>query len=113
MTVKRVIKDVVEEQVQEIVDAQNLVVKQTPKFDLSWYIKWASSFFILIAVACRASGGDLVFYDLIFSFIGTAGWLWVGLLWNDRALIMLNAALVTILASGLVKAFSGGNIIVS
>jgi hypothetical protein len=46
MTVRNTIKDVVEEQVQEIVDAKNLVPKQTPKFDLSWYIKWVSSFFV-------------------------------------------------------------------
>ena len=87
MTVRNTIKDVVEEQVQEIVDAKNLVPKQTPKFDLSWYIKWVSSFFVLIAVVCRAAGGDLAIYDLAFSTVGTAGWLWVGLIWNDRALI--------------------------
>jgi len=107
MTVRNTIKDVVEEQVQEIVDAKNLVPKQTPKFDLSWYIKWVSSFFVLIAVACRAAGGDLAIYDLAFSTVGTAGWLWVGLLWNDRALIMLNAALFMILASGLLKILVG------
>ena len=31
------------------------------------------------------------FYDLILSIVGVSGWLWVGLLWKDRALIILNA----------------------
>ena len=103
MTVRNTIKDVVEEQVQEIVEAKNLVPKATPKFDLSWYVKWVSSFFILVAVACRSVGGELVLWDLIFSAIGTLGWLWVGLLWNDRALIILNGTLFTLLISGLLK----------
>ena len=28
--------------------------KVTPKGDLSWYIKWAASAFILVAVMCRS-----------------------------------------------------------
>ena len=30
-------------------------------------------------------------YDLGLSMIGIALWLWVSFLWNDRALILLNA----------------------
>ena len=46
--------------------------------------------------------------DNIFSFIGVVGWMVVGFLWNDRALILLNAVLVFILASGLFKWIVGG-----
>jgi hypothetical protein len=41
--------------------------------------------------------------DLWFSVIGTAGWFVVGMLWKDRALIMLNAVLVFILAQGIIR----------
>ena len=41
--------------------------------------------------------------DLILSFTGCLGWLWVGLLWRDRALIILNSVAVVILASGLLR----------
>ena len=34
--------------------------------------------------------------DLILSFTGCLGWLWVGLLWRDRALIILNSVAVVI-----------------
>ena len=78
--------------------------KITPKHDLSWYIKWASSFLILAAVACRATG-VMPMFDLWFSVFGTIGWFAVGMLWHDRALILLNGALALILTMGLMKAY--------
>ena len=80
--------------------------KVTPKGDLSWYVKWAASFFILIAVAAR-SVGSIPYIDLWFSLIGTLGWLWVGMLWHDRAITMLNGALATVLAMGLMNYYFG------
>ena len=78
--------------------------KVTPKFDLSWYVKWVASVFILLAVCFRASGGYHML-DLYTSFIGTLGWFWVGYLWHDRALILLNGALATLVFTGILKAF--------
>jgi hypothetical protein len=43
--------------------------------------------------------------DQILSLIGCAGWTWVGFLWKDRALIVLNAIIVFALLSGLVRNF--------
>ena len=40
-----------------------------------------------------------------YSLVGTIGWLWVGILWHDRALIMLNGALATLLFTGIMKVF--------
>ena len=78
--------------------------KITPKYDASWYIKWVSSFLILAAVACRATG-TMPMFDLWFSVFGTIGWFAVGMLWHDRALIMLNGALILVLVMGLMKAY--------
>ena len=64
--------------------------------------KELSSVLILTAVCFRAAGGFHMF-DLYFSFAGTIGWLWVGILWHDRALIMLNGALATLLMTGIFK----------
>ncbi len=80
--------------------------KVTPLYDLSWYIKWTASFFILTAVACRSTG-FLPLWDLWLSLIGTFGWLAVGMLWHDRALTLLNGVLVTILAAGLISHYFG------
>ena len=75
--------------------------KITPKHDLSWYIKWVSSFLILAAVACRATG-VMPMFDLWFSVFGTIGWFAVGMLWHDRALIVLNAVSLAIYLMGVV-----------
>tara|TARA_R100001591_G_scaffold116947_1_gene135158 strand:+ start:209 stop:394 length:186 start_codon:yes stop_codon:yes gene_type:complete len=41
--------------------------------------------------------------DLVLSFIGVTLWLWVALLWRDRALIILNAVAILVLGSGLLR----------
>ena len=37
------------------------------------------------------------FLDLCFSLVGVSGWLLVGLLWKDRALVLLNGVGVALL----------------
>ena len=43
--------------------------------------------------------------NLIFHFVGIGGWLAVAIVWNDRALIVVNAVGVAILLNGLVAWF--------
>ena len=80
------------------------VNKVTPYKDKSWYVKWIASFFILTAFVVRASAlsNEL---DLILSFIGVVMWGWVGFMWNDRAILILNAVGGTILAVGILDAY--------
>lgn len=61
----------------------------TPKYTLDWYVKWVASIFILAAMSMRGIDG-LQFYDLTLSVVGITLWLWVSILWQDRALIILN-----------------------
>ena len=75
----------------------NDITKVTPLHDLTWFIKWTACIFVLIAVACRSIDEIPKVYDVSFSLAGTVGWLWVGYLWHDRALIVLNAVLVFML----------------
>ena len=62
----------------------------TDKKDAAWFIKWISSFIVITAMSLRGIEGMQI-YDLTLSIVGVAGWLWVGMLWKDRALIILNA----------------------
>ena len=62
----------------------------THKKDTAWFIKWISSFIVVTAMSLRGIEGMQI-YDLTLSIVGVAGWLWVGMLWKDRALIILNA----------------------
>jgi hypothetical protein len=86
-------------------DQTYTVETQTPLYTLDWYIKWVSSFVVLAAVMCRSIEEVPKIYDISLSLVGTAGWLWVGLLWHDRALILLNGVLVFVLTAGLVRYF--------
>lgn len=87
-------------------DSTRVFKKITPKGDLSWYVKWVSVVLILFATSARATG-TMPEVDLWFGLFGTAGWLWVGYLWHDRALILLNGVLVTIIGMGLMKYYFG------
>jgi len=79
------------------------VEKVTPKHDLTWYVKWISCIFVLIAVACRSVEEVPKIYDVVFSLIGTVGWLWVGYIWHDRAIIVLNGVLSFLLATSVLR----------
>ena len=77
--------------------------KITPKGDLSWYIKWVAAVFILISMVLTAT--DYHPLNLYFNLIGVIGWLVVGILWKDRALIVLNGAATIIFIAGIGKTF--------
>ena len=77
--------------------------KITPKGTFDWYLKWASSILVLIAVMCRSVEEVPKIYDLVFSFIGCAGWAGVGYLWHDRALLLLNGVLVVMLGMSILR----------
>ena len=87
---------------EELKNSKRIFKSATPKFDISWYIKWTASIFILSAMSIRGVEG-LQTYDLILSIIGVTGWLVVSILWNDRALIILNGAGLLFLLSNLIQ----------
>ena len=70
---------------------------------IDWYIKWFASVLVLSAIIFRSAGSQFHLLDLYFSFCGIGLWLWVSLLWEDRALILLNGTGFTILAIGIVR----------
>ena len=75
----------------------------------AWYLKWFASVCLVLGMSVRASGvPELAVFDLVFSFIGICGWLAVSIIWNDRALILLNATGFLILLTGLIKYFFVG-----
>jgi len=83
-------------------DQETTVKKVTPYKDISWYIKWCASFFLIVATVLKAAG---IFYtaDVVLCCLGTAMWGYVGYLWNDRALILINTVACAILTVGLLR----------
>lgn len=68
-----------------------------------YYVKWAATLFVLLAVSCRSVEEIPKIYDVVFSWIGTTGWLYVSLAWKDRALILLNAVMGFMLFTALLR----------
>ena len=95
--------NVIESKIESLEDSLSAVRKVTPVHDSTWYVKWVAVFFICIAVLCRSVEEVPKIYDVYFSVVGTAGWLWVGFKWHDRALIVLNTILLAMLSSGLFR----------
>jgi len=79
--------------------------KVTPRYDLSWYIKWASSITLIIAMMFTAV--DIYPINMWIANFGFVGWLIVGMLWHDRALIVLNAISLTIYSMGIINYYYG------
>jgi|TARA_B110000908_G_scaffold70758_1_gene85372 hypothetical protein len=80
-------------------------MKMTPQHDLSWFIKWIAATILLINLVVRSVDveGDLRVLDLSLNLAGVTGWLFVGFLWHDRALIVLNAVAAMMLTLTLVN----------
>ena len=82
------------------------ITKITPLHTRDWYVKWFASACILIAVLARSAGIEYHMIDVWFSVIGTAGWFVVGMLWKDRALILLNSVGFILLIRNLITYIS-------
>ena len=75
---------------EELKNSKRIFKSATPKGDMSWYVKWISSFIIVTAMSLRGIEGMQI-YDL-------------SLLWKDRALIILNAVGLAFLIKNLITA---------
>ena len=88
----------------ELEEHQNYATTSTPNREhhpFSWWLKWASS--IVLIFAMIATTNDLYPWNMFLQTIGVAGWLWVSIIWNDRALIIVNAVAVAIFLNGIVN----------
>jgi len=79
----------------------------TPKYDITWYVKWAASFVLLIGISVRSGNVHSVMSlhvtDLVCSWLGALGWLFVGYKWNDRAMILINGVIVAMTMTSLLR----------
>ena len=96
------IREKLDEKIKKL-NSSRVFKKVTPKGDLSWYIKWAASAFLIVGMILASA--NLFPYNIMVASVGVLGWLIVGMLWHDRALILLNGALALILTMGLMKVY--------
>ena len=77
------------------------LVKQTPTHTLDWYIKWIAS--IILVVGVILTSNNIYPYNLMVHALGMFGWFIVAIIWNDRALLVINAVSLVLLINGLVS----------
>ena len=82
--------------------SDRILKSATPKYTTDWYVKWVASLLVLAAMSTRGVEG-LVFWDLVLSVTGISLWLWVAVMWNDRALILLNGIVLLFLLRNLME----------
>lgn len=71
-----------------------------------WYVKWFATIMVMVAITVRSAGYSPLFHfiDMVCTLIGTMGWLYVSIIWKDRALIIMNTAIFIIMTSGVLRA---------
>ncbi len=92
--------------VEEIANSNRWFKSATPKQTLDWYIKWVASAMLLAGMSMRGIEG-LQVYDLTISIGGVILWLWVSILWKDRALIVVNSVGLLLLMRNLITMLNG------
>ncbi len=98
------IKEKLDDKIKAL-NSSRVYKKVTPKGDLSWYVKWGSV--VLVVIGWMLHAINLYPWNVTIQLVGVAGWLWVGYLWHDRALIVLNSIGVALLGLGLLKYLAG------
>ena len=79
------------------------IVTKTPLYTLDWYIKWFSS--VVLMIGMLLTSNNIYPVNLYFHFVGIAGWMIVGILWNDRALMVINSFALATIATSLFRIF--------
>ena len=87
---------------KELENSKRIFKSATPKYTVDWYLKWVASAFVLSAMAVRGIP-EMSMYDLSLSTVGVFLWLIVSIIWNDRALIILNGIGLVFLIKGLIE----------
>tara|TARA_B100000927_G_C16359293_1_gene426767 strand:- start:337 stop:669 length:333 start_codon:yes stop_codon:yes gene_type:complete len=98
------IKEKLDDKIKAL-NSSRVYKKVTPRGDLSWYIKWASSITLIIAMMFTAV--DMFPVNMFIANVGFIGWLVVGMLWHDRSLIVLNAVSLAIYSLGILNHYYG------
>ena len=79
----------------------NILDKQTPTYTLDWYIKWIASIILIVGVILTSN--NIYPFNLMVHALGMFGWFIVAIIWNDRALLVINAVSLVLLLNGLVS----------
>ena len=96
------IKDTIEKAVDKYLEEDKMYrMKITPTGDLSWYIKWVSM--ILAVSGIFLISASYLLYGQVAYLISSVGWIYVGMQWGDRAIMIGSAISATAVAMILIE----------
>ena len=79
----------------------NKVDKTTPTYTKVWYLKWVSTIILLLGIILTAN--NVYPHNLYVNAVALFGWIIVSIMWNDRALIVINVVGFTIYLNGIIS----------
>ena len=88
------------QELEELQTEYDEIKPTTPTGTTDWYVKWVS---MLLAVAgVFLISASFTFYGQIAYLISTVGWIYVGMQWGDRAIMIGSAVSGTAIAMNIV-----------
>ena len=89
------------QELEELQTEYDEIKPTTPTGTRDWYVKWAS---MLLAVAgIFLISASLTLYGQIAYIVSCIGWIYVGMQWGDRAIMIGSAISATAIAMNLVN----------
>ena len=90
-----------EEYIKMKMSESNVLKKVTPTHTVDWYIKWCSSIILILGMILTSN--NIYPMNLVLHIIGIGGWLVVAMMWNDRALMVINSIGIVIYINGILQ----------
>ena len=83
------------------------VTKHTPLHTKDWYVKWIATIILLAGMILTSN--NIYPFNLFVNIAGLTGWIIVSVIWNDRALIIINTVGLSIYVNGVVSSLLSYN----
>ena len=92
------------QELEELQTEYDEIKPTTPTGTRDWYVKWVS---MLLAVAgIFLISASMTFYGQVAYIISCIGWIYVGMQWGDRAIMIGSAVSATAIAMNLVNSLT-------
>jgi len=92
------------QELEELQTEYDEIKPTTPTGTRDWYVKWVS---MLLAVAgIFLISASLTFYGHVAYIISCIGWIYVGMQWGDRAIMIGSSVSATAIAMNLVNSLT-------
>jgi len=94
-----------QQELNELQEEFDVVKPTTPTGTIDWYVKWTATFLAVGGIFLISSG--LLQYGQIAYIFSTLCWIYVGMVWGDRAIMIGSAISGTAVAMNLLTGLVG------